>query len=327
MERARFDDFDACAAALASWEIEAFQLDRGPFSGELVQARSPAALVSEITFGRALHQRGEPPRGMRTLGVPADPEQRIFFRDDWAHANQLMFFPSGSEMDSVSLPGFHVFSVSLSEERLSEISQALGGVDFECFLAGREVVECSPGVMRFIRRSIRGFMDAARHDGDPARPEPAQRDRETDLLERIVETLTREEHPDPSEPPRTREFAVRRSLDLIDAFNRKPLSVVDLCQAAGVSRRTLEYAFRERFGLSPKAYMLARRLDEVRAELRRDPDRQSITRVANQWGFHHLSRFAALYRRQFGELPSETTGAILGVARRSPPHGPRVQCV
>ena len=55
--------------------------------------------------------------------------------------------------------------------------------------------------------------------------------------------------------------------------------------------------------------MLARRLGEVRAELRQDHAGQSITHIANQWGFHHLSRFAALYRRQFGELPSETIRA------------------
>jgi hypothetical protein len=44
VERARLD---ACADALLSWEIEAVQLDRGPFLGELVRARSPAALLSD----------------------------------------------------------------------------------------------------------------------------------------------------------------------------------------------------------------------------------------------------------------------------------------
>ena len=110
-------------------------------------------------------------------------------------------------------------------------------------------------------------------------------------------------------PPRVRDLAVRRSLDLIDASNGELLSVVDLCRATGVSRRTLEYAFRERFGLSPKAYLLVRRLDGVRTELRQDHDDLSVTHIANRWGFDHLSRFAAFYRRQFGELPSETIRA------------------
>jgi AraC family ethanolamine operon transcriptional activator len=283
MESVRFEDFEACAAALLSWEIEAIQLDRGPFAAELIQARSPAVLVSEIAFGRALHQRGEPPRGLRTVGVPADPTQRIFFRNHWADGNQLMFFPRGSELDSVSVPGFHVFSVSYDEDRLSEISRALAGTDYTGLLAGREVVDCAPGVMQSVRHAIHQFMSSSvrREDAD-TQTEFAHRDRGLDLLQTITEVLTLDEDRRPPEPARAREIAVRRSLDLIDAANREPVSVVDLCRAAGVSRRTLEYAFRERFGLSPKAYMLARRLDWVRAELRRDPGDQSITHTANQ---------------------------------------------
>jgi AraC family ethanolamine operon transcriptional activator len=308
VERARFNDFDACAAALLCWDLEAFQLDRGPFEGELIQARSHAALVSEMTFGRALHQRGEPPRGMRTVGVPADPTQRIFFRGHWADGNRLMFFPRGSELDSASAPGFHVFSVSYEEDRLSEVFQALAGTDYTGLLAGREVIDCSADVMQSVRRAIREFMRSSMaREGADARDESGHRDGGIDLLETIVEVLALDEGPRIAEPARTRALVVRRSLDLIDASSREPLSVVDLCRATGVSRRTLEYAFHELFGLSPKAYMLARRLDEVRAELRRVHGGRSITRVANEWGFHHLSRFAALYRRQFAELPSETT--------------------
>jgi AraC family ethanolamine operon transcriptional activator len=305
MESVRFDDFEACSAALLSWEIEAIQLDRGRFEAELIQARSPEALVSEIAFGRALHQRGEPPRGLRTLGVPADPTQRIFFRDHWADGNQLMFFPRGSEMDSVSVPGFHVFSVSFDEDRLSEISQALAGTDYTGLLAGREVVDCSPGVMQSVRHAIHQFMSSW-GGTDPQAEYP---DGGLDLLQTIVEALTLDEDPRVPEPPRARELAVRRSLDLIEAADREPVSVVDLCRAAGVSRRTLEYAFCERFELSPKAYMLARRLDGVRAELTQNHDGQSITTIASQWGFNHLGRFAASYRRQFRELPSETIRA------------------
>jgi AraC family ethanolamine operon transcriptional activator len=33
-----------------------------------------------------------------------------------------------------------------------------------------------------------------------------------------------------------------------------------------------------------------------------------IADVANRWGFWHMGQFAADYRRQFGELPSETVG-------------------
>jgi AraC family ethanolamine operon transcriptional activator len=310
MEAVRFEGFDACAAALLRWKIEAVQLDRGSFTGELVQAASPSTLVSEITFGRALHQRGEPPRGMRTLGVLADPAQRIVWRNHRAHGDQLMLFPRGCELDSVSVPGFHVFSVAFDEDRLSEISRALGGTDYEGLVAGREVVDCSPGVMQSLRNAIHQFVRSSAERGEAlARPGPVKTDRGLALLLMIVEILVHDEVPYLPKPFRARDLAVRRSLDRIDASEREPLSVVDLCFAAGVSRRTLEYAFLERFGLSPNAYLLARRLDGVRAELKQGHDELSVTQAANLWGFSHLSRFASFYRRQFGELPSESVAA------------------
>ena len=45
----------------------------------------------------------------------------------------------------------------------------------------------------------------------------------------------------------------------------------------------------------------------VRAELRvGSPDNSSVTQIAARWGFGHLGRFAAGYRKSFGEHPSET---------------------
>ncbi|MBW2377110.1 MAG: AraC family transcriptional regulator [Deltaproteobacteria bacterium] len=129
---------------------------------------------------------------------------------------------------------------------------------------------------------------------------------DSDIMEMLVEALIHEKHPRPAPRQCARDLAVRQCLRLIEAHEQKPLSVMDLCRAAGVGRRMLEYAFQDRFGLSPKAYLLARRLNGVRAELKQPSGEPSVTHAANSWGFHHLSQFSAFYRRQFGELPSET---------------------
>jgi AraC-like DNA-binding protein len=74
-----------------------------------------------------------------------------------------------------------------------------------------------------------------------------------------------------------------------------------------VGERTLQLAFRERFGLTPAAFLKARRLALVRQQLLRlNPADSSIGQVAGALGFTHLGQFAADYRRAFGETPSET---------------------
>ena len=94
--------------------------------------------------------------------------------------------------------------------------------------------------------------------------------------------------------------------DFIEAHADQAPSVQDVYRAAGVSRRTLNYAFRELIGVTPKQYLRATRLDGVRKELHRKGPSAKIADTANTWGYWHLGQFAADYRRQFGELPSDT---------------------
>jgi transcriptional regulator GlxA family with amidase domain len=74
-----------------------------------------------------------------------------------------------------------------------------------------------------------------------------------------------------------------------------------------VGERTLQLAFRERFGLTPAAFLKARRLALVRQQLVHcNTADVSIGQVAAALGFTHVRQFAADYRRAFGETPSET---------------------
>ncbi|WP_264933621.1 helix-turn-helix domain-containing protein [Streptomyces sp. A012304] len=51
-------------------------------------------------------------------------------------------------------------------------------------------------------------------------------------------------------------------------------------------------------------YLRNVRLGRVHAELLTGAT--GVTEVAGRWGFTHLSRFSAAYRRRFGAAPSET---------------------
>lgn len=80
-----------------------------------------------------------------------------------------------------------------------------------------------------------------------------------------------------------------------------------MCVIAGASRRTMEYAFKEKYGIGPKEYMKKVRLNLVRRELKyADPKKAIVQEVANRYGFWHLGHFGSDYKRFFGELPSDT---------------------
>jgi AraC family ethanolamine operon transcriptional activator len=100
---------------------------------------------------------------------------------------------------------------------------------------------------------------------------------------------------------------MRVCLECLDQTDGFQLSPGLLCEIANVGERTLQYAFRERFGVSPGAFLKARRLMEVRKQLiQTHDDHRMIGEVAASVGFWHVGQLAADYRHAFGETPSET---------------------
>ena len=88
--------------------------------------------------------------------------------------------------------------------------------------------------------------------------------------------------------------------------NRTDVSIDDLAAASGVSARTLYKGFQEFRGVSPMKFLKLTRLEMVHRELLHAEPSDSVTRIAMDYGFRQLGRFAVEYRQRFGESPSDT---------------------
>ena len=99
---------------------------------------------------------------------------------------------------------------------------------------------------------------------------------------------------------------IRRAKAYLESTGEPSVRIDALCLAACTSLSRLERAFREAFGVSPRHFLMVRRLAAVRRELLRGRAQTSITEVATRWGFFHLGRFSQDYRELFFELPSQT---------------------
>lgn len=99
-------------------------------------------------------------------------------------------------------------------------------------------------------------------------------------------------------------------LDAAEQFMRAnahlPLSLGDVCQAAGVNARTLQHSFRRKRGCTPMEFLRNVRMDQVRNGLLQPGESTSVSGEASRWGFLHFGRFSGEYREVYGELPSET---------------------
>lgn len=105
--------------------------------------------------------------------------------------------------------------------------------------------------------------------------------------------------------------AVARAVELLQDRPAEPWSTVTLARSVHLSPRSLQEGFQRDVGRPPMTYLRDVRLRKVRDELRAaPPNTTTVGAVASRWGFVHMGRFAAAYRKAFGETPSETLGRL-----------------
>jgi AraC family transcriptional regulator, ethanolamine operon transcriptional activator len=107
------------------------------------------------------------------------------------------------------------------------------------------------------------------------------------------------------EPLHSRARVARAVLNLLQERLDDPPTITELCEAVGARERTLHLSCVEAFGRPPAMLLTELRLNAVHRALV-SGRATNVTAVATQYGFAYFGRFASIYRRQFGELPSAT---------------------
>lgn len=105
---------------------------------------------------------------------------------------------------------------------------------------------------------------------------------------------------------------IRRAVEIIEAQAHQPLTLSYLAAQSCVSTRTLQDGFRRHMGMSPMAYLRQVRLRYAHQDLlEADASVDTVTSIAQRWGYSNYGRFAAAHAARYGEAPSNTL-------RRSP---------
>jgi AraC-like DNA-binding protein len=133
---------------------------------------------------------------------------------------------------------------------------------------------------------------------------------QVEMVETLLATLGSTRDFEPARADHVRQsqaLVVKAAEDYALSHADERVYVTDLCRAAAVSERALEYAFKEVMGLTPVAYLIRLRLHRVRqALLAATHGLTTVSAVALDWGFWHFGEFSRVYKDCFGELPSDT---------------------
>ncbi|QEH35493.1 transcriptional regulator EutR [Aquisphaera giovannonii] len=299
------DDLDRMSQAFLRWDHQFLQLSRGPFRGRIVFAELGGVQLFDLEVNQALQIRGEhaPDSFVFSPVLPSNSGALWLGRS----LKPGMINISGPHLDvnHRTSRDYRHTACSVPRELLERVGVGLIGADFGRLFEVR-APEIDPAHAEALVDRWRANLNALSSPGRMRAECHGGGIQPHGLVAELVRVLAAGRVADPVRlTSRHRARIVREAVDYAESFPPGRVSTLDLCELTGVSERSLQYAFREVTGLSPKDYLKVLRLNQVRRELRA-PGRDwgQIGAIACKYGFDRPGRFSADYRRQFGELPS-----------------------
>jgi AraC-like DNA-binding protein len=98
--------------------------------------------------------------------------------------------------------------------------------------------------------------------------------------------------------------AMEELTDYIKSNLSDPLSLSILERHSNYSRRSLQYAFRERFGCTITQWIRSQRLDEARKRMMSAHANDTVTSIAHACGYRSVSLFSIEFQKRFHVKPS-----------------------
>ncbi len=301
----RCDDPWVQEQAVVPWDLAVQPISRGQYQTEVTFLASAGLILSRERYATRTRLTGLSPPDMLCFVIPLQASSSTSWWQAPLHETGLPFMmPGGLDVDMAAgqrhlevLVDVGLFKRSLPAALTEAIAAA------NC----RHVLPASRGAVARLGATLNALLDGAQAAPRALSHPNAIRSVQQVLLHAFHQSLTL-----PLRHPRrvgraSRQRGLQRAVEYLRYADAGSVTVAELCRVAQVTQRTLEYAFRESFGLSPLGIIQLRRFQATqRALLAANSGSDTVTEIALRNGFYNMGRFAIRYKEFFGESPSHT---------------------
>ncbi|BDX01567.1 AraC family transcriptional regulator [Marinomonas pontica] len=297
-------DADLHASNLTNWQQEYDQTSRGSFYGRIVELPFDGLQVFCEHTSQALQQKCVVWPDSVWLGIPLAHQEESRINGLTVRQDTIMCRPGGCDFQLSTPQDYDLYGLVVDRSKLIKMA-SIHGVE----LNWKELTEYGRlGVPAKTLEEVRFVLARLLSVQNKTTPSRLQQDI---VMMALLEVL-KEETP---QPAKTQSYFHRKKVvdcarQFLDHHLDEAVTVTQLCEIANVSRRTLQYSFESILGVSPIQYLRISRLNGVRRALVKADKSQSVSDIAAQWGFWHLSQFAQDYKQLFGESPSTTLAGL-----------------
>jgi len=303
-----FTDFDIYNATVDNWQLEYNILSHKDFNAKLNMFTDDLFAISRITLQGKLVHRGIAPIGFRTFLIPINYNEKFIWFGKGSGGNELLVFPKNGEINAVTFNNFDAIVVSIQNEYLDKKLE-----EIECIKCN--IVFGKDEQTLFLDKEFsQSFFTQAKyflnkHISDTSFTD-TKSERHINLVEKIIGELLNyiqyARFKKEKKIKSVKDNALKQAIEFIHYNIESVFSVKELSIIVNVSERTLLYAFKEKYNVSPSEYIKSLRLNRVKNELFALKDKSvSISTIAGKYHFWHMGQFAKDFKNHFGILPSE----------------------
>ena len=303
---ATFSSPDDYRAAIGAASVDLFVTARGEFKGQLtwLNLGGLRVLRSRESLTRIGFIALSPSEAV--VSFPVSGKSALIYRGLGLNCGDLVFHALGERAHQRTVGEADWCFVSLAPERLAACSKALTGRSIRPPSDGSVLVP-APSASKALLSPLSKACRLAETRRTQIANLNAARSLEQELLHALVNCLATKNADRISGSRRRHTDIMIRFEEALTARSEPHLNLPEICTAIDVTERTLRLCCAEFLGVSPIRYYLLRRLNMARSALRRaDPETASVAKIARDYQFTELGRFAMAYRTMFGETPSST---------------------
>jgi AraC-like DNA-binding protein len=302
---AQFHEFDSFKEAAAYWDLDFNLLSKNGFNAHLTLYSNAHIQIGRTSLNGKVDQNGLCPPGFRSFVVPLSFGNNFIWLNKKIEDHPLLVFPKNGTLDSVSSFGFDVYVISIEEQHLNLLIEERGYLNLPRTLSSGDELKLHLDAkfkerFHLLADQFLSYIKSGRINGKSVENQLAH-----SVADLLLDYLERSNVMVISRVQRKRDLALKKASAYIQEHVFDHVTISELCSVSGVSERTLVYAFRETYQVSPKEYIQSLKLNKVRSDLIKGED-DMISTIAAKYGFWHMGQFAADYKKWFGELPSHT---------------------
>lgn len=279
--------------------------DAGSFQHRLLLLQTPLFMMYTESYDLGVHVRGMTPPGVIGLGVPRRAGRQSKY---WGISHEEASLPASlsGPVEGRLVNGHEQIIIFIDQNYLK---QSLSPLLYETLLVNaqnhriRTTSKIERTLENWVIETLRRFAVNPGLIESEAGIEAALEA----LIDHVACIAVSLSPTTDVQSPSARRRGLFRVIDYLRQDPAANLPLHELCGIAGIGERSLQYAFREELGLTPKEFMTRRRLHHARQDLLfLERGETSVAEIALKYRFLELGRFAGEYKRIFGELPSRT---------------------